>query len=51
MDEFIVELNRTVNFSAVTIEDCLILWREKRIQTIINDGKIVQFEEEENEYC
>jgi hypothetical protein len=46
MNEFVVELNRTVNFSAVTIEDCLILYREKRIRAVIEDGKISYFEEE-----
>ena len=46
MDEFIIKLNRSVNFSAVTIEDCMFLHNEKGIQTIIEDGKVAGFCEE-----
>ena len=47
MNEFLIELNRSVNFSAVTIEDCMDLYNRKGIQTVIEDGKIVRFEEGE----
>ena len=35
-----------LNLNVITLEECVDLYRLKGISTVINDGKIVEFEEE-----
>ncbi len=35
-----------INFDAVTIEDCLDMYKKKNKCVILNDGKVIGFREE-----
>ena len=42
-----MDYNNVIELDEVTLEDCIVLYEKKGISTIINDGKIENFIEEE----
>lgn len=40
------DYSQVIELDEVTLEDCLILLKNKNIYTIINDGRIINFVEE-----
>ena len=42
--------DKIIDLNNVTLEECVDLFEKKNIVTIINDGRIIDFEKEENVY-
>lgn len=40
--------DKILELSNVTLDDCLVLYEMKNMITIINDGRIINFEKEKN---
>lgn len=43
-----MDYNKIIELDNVTLVDCLELYIRKNISTIINDGRVINFKEEEN---
>lgn len=43
-----MDYNLIIELNNVTLEDCLDLYNKKNITTVINDGRIINFEKENN---
>ena len=46
-----MEYDKIIDLNNVTLQDCCVLFQYKKIRTVINDGRIVDFisKKEENE--
>lgn len=44
-------MSAEINREAITIQDCLDNFEKKNRRAILNDGQVVDFEEEEDEEC
>ena len=42
-----MDYNNVIELDEVTLEDCIVLYEKKGIATVINNGKIENFIEEE----
>ena len=45
-----MDYEAVVELDEVTLEDCMDLYEKKNMTTVINDGRIVNFEKERNTY-
>lgn len=45
-----MDYNLIIELNNVTLEDCLDLYEKKNMTTIINDGRIINFEKERITY-
>lgn len=45
-----MDYNTIIELNNVTLEDCLDLYEKKNMTTIINDGRIINFEKGKNTY-
>ena len=43
-----MDYNLIIDLNNVTLEECFDLYEKKNMTTIINDGRIINFEKEEN---
>ena len=41
-----MDYNNVIELDEVTLEDCIDLYKKKNVRTVINDGKIINFEKE-----
>ena len=39
------DYDKYINLDAVTLDDCLVLFERKNMAIIINDGRVINFEE------
>lgn len=44
-----MEYDKIIDLNNVTLQDCCVLFRNKKIRTVINDGRIVNFISKEEE--
>ena len=42
----IMVYDTVIELDEVTLEDCIDLYKKKNVRTVINDGKIINFEKE-----
>ena len=45
-----MDYDTVIELSEVTLEDCMDLYEKKNMTTVINDGRIINFEKERNTY-
>ena len=41
-----MDYSAVIELDEVTLEDCIDLYKKKNVRTVINDGKIINFEKE-----
>ena len=42
-----MDYNNVIELDEVTLEDCIVLYEKKGIATVINDGRVINFEQGE----
>ena len=46
----VMDYNNIIELDNVTLQDCEYIYRMKNMKTVIDDGRIINFEKENNTY-